>query len=220
MRIEKYVHSCILLTLEGDRLLFDPGNYSFVDGRVDPAIFSDVSTVVLTHAHPDHIDSGALRTIVDRSGATLVGNAEVAAKLAGDGFTVSAFDEGERAFGPFTVRAVPVAHEPVLAEEVPQVTAFLVNERLLNPADSFDARLHRFAGIEVLLLPVMAPFLTELIAYDFAKTMRPKHVVPVHDGYVRDFFLPPRYKSYDSYMEKAGIRFEGLMRPGDGFDLT
>ncbi|CAA9492581.1 MAG: hypothetical protein AVDCRST_MAG91-619 [uncultured Sphingomonadaceae bacterium] len=220
MRIEKHVHSCILLTLAGERLLFDPGAYSFVDGRVDPATFSDVSTIVLTHTHPDHIDKDALRTIADASGATLVGNTEVAAELGGDGFEVSVFDEGERAFGAFNLRALPVDHEPVLAEEVPQVTAFIVNDRLLNPGDSFDARMHAFAGIEVLLLPVIAPFLIEVVAYDFAKTMRPRHVVPVHDGHVRDFFLPPRYDTYDMYMKKAGITFQRLMKPGDGFDLA
>ena len=36
MRIEKFVHSCLRLTLDGKRLLFDPGKFSFVDGRVDP----------------------------------------------------------------------------------------------------------------------------------------------------------------------------------------
>ncbi|RZI99562.1 MAG: MBL fold metallo-hydrolase, partial [Brevundimonas sp.] len=47
MRIDKFVHSCLRLTIGQERLLFDPGKFSFVDGRVDPAVFSDVSTIVL-----------------------------------------------------------------------------------------------------------------------------------------------------------------------------
>ena len=64
MRIEKFVHSCLRLTLHGKRLLFDPGKFSFVDRRVDPRDLSDVDFSLFTHGHPDHLDCEALRTIV------------------------------------------------------------------------------------------------------------------------------------------------------------
>ena len=55
MQISKYLHSCLLFEQEDDKLLFDPGNYSFIEGRVTPETFRDVSTVVITHSHPDHL---------------------------------------------------------------------------------------------------------------------------------------------------------------------
>lgn len=97
--------------------------------------------------------------------------------------------------------------------------AFLVNDRLLNVADSVGEVLHAFRHVEVLALPVMAPFLTEITVFEFAKSMRPKHVVQVHDGYARDFFLTQRYDTYEPYFKKAGILFHRLEQPGDGFDL-
>lgn len=78
MRVAKYVHSCVLIEEDGERLLFDPGRFSFVEGRVSPDQFADVSTIVLTHNHPDHIDVAALKRILDLSNAALIGNSEVA----------------------------------------------------------------------------------------------------------------------------------------------
>ena len=219
MRIEKFVHSCLRLTLDGKRLLFDPGKFSFVDGRVDPRDLSDVDFILFTHGHPDHFDCEALRTIVGDGEPRIFGGNKVAATLRSQGFTVSEVGEEGLDLGPFTVRALPVRHEPILAEEIPAVLAFVVNDRLLNPGDSFDERLHQFAGIEALALPVMAPFLTEIGAYEFASSMRPSHVLPVHDGYARDWFLTQRYDTYEPYFEKAGMTFHRLQQPGDGFDL-
>jgi hypothetical protein len=65
----------------------------------------------------------------------------------------------------------------------------------------------------------MAPFLTEIGAHEFARSMRPSHVLPVHDGYARDWFLTQRYDTYEPYFEKAGMTFHRLQQPGDGFDL-
>jgi hypothetical protein len=65
----------------------------------------------------------------------------------------------------------------------------------------------------------MAPFLTEIGAYEFAKAMRPSQVIPVHDGYARDWFLTQRYDTYQPYLEEAGMTFHRLLHPGDGVDL-
>ncbi|MBA2598289.1 MAG: MBL fold metallo-hydrolase, partial [Chloroflexia bacterium] len=48
MQIAKYIHSCLLFTHEGETLLFDPGVYTFIEGRVTPETFRDVATVVIT----------------------------------------------------------------------------------------------------------------------------------------------------------------------------
>jgi len=34
MRITKYIHSCLLIENESDKILFDPGLFSFVEGKV------------------------------------------------------------------------------------------------------------------------------------------------------------------------------------------
>jgi hypothetical protein len=64
-----------------------------------------------------------------------------------------------------------------------------MNERVLNPGDSFNQSLFAFKGIELLILPIMAPWVTEPLVADFARTMRPRQVLAAHGGYAKDFFL-------------------------------
>lgn len=73
MRIKKFVHSCLRLTLQSKRLLFDPGKFSSVDRRIDPRDLSDVDFILFTHGHPDHLDCEALRTIVGDGELRIVG---------------------------------------------------------------------------------------------------------------------------------------------------
>lgn len=214
MHISKYIHSCLLFEHEGDRLLFNPGKFSFIEGLVSPDQFADVSTVVITHDHPDHLDTTSLKRILESSSATVIGNSEVVATLRGEGIVATEFEEGTRQVGAFTLRAVPVQHEPILSGTLPRTTTFLVNDRVLNPSDSFGDPLLEFAGIDALVLPVMAPFLTELTVVDFARRMRPHHILPVHDGYAKDFFLQQRYETYRLYFDELDIKFHALVAPG------
>jgi hypothetical protein len=48
--------------------------------------------------------------------------------------------------------------------------------------------LFAFKGIELLILPIMAPWLTKPAVADFARTMRPRQVLAAHGGYAKDFF--------------------------------
>jgi len=39
----------------------------------------------------------------------------------------------------------------------------------------------------------MAPYLTGLRGADFARSMKPQEILPMHDGYAKPFFLKQRY---------------------------
>ena len=65
-------------------------------------------------------------------------------------------------------------------------------------------------------MPVMAPFLTEVGAAAFAHRMRPRQVIPVHDGYAKEFFVNQRYANYDRVFTAMNIAFHQLAEPGDG----
>jgi hypothetical protein len=110
-------------------------------------------------------------------------------------------------------------HEPILGAAVPRNVACLVNGRLLNTGDSFDAVLDRYRGVEVLALPIAAPWLKELDAAVFAERLAPRRVVPVHDGYLKDFFRTRRYDTYRQYLEKERIGFEATISSETSIDL-
>lgn len=219
MIIEKFVHSCLRLTLDGEKLLIDPGKFGFLDGRVKPNTLNDVCGVFITHSYPDDLDLDALRVIIRGRRARVFGNAELAAGLEKAGIDVEVVDGARTRCGPFSLQAIPVRHEPILADRLPSMTAVLVNDQLLHCGNSFDEALLAHAGVEVLALPVMAPFLTELRVMDFALKMKPRHVIPVHDGQVYDWFITQRYDVYAPYFEQAGINFVQMKTPGARFEL-
>ena len=149
----------------------------------------------------------------------MVTNGEVAAILHGEGIDATTIEEGTLTAGPFTLRAIPTPHEAILADTVPRHTAFLVDDRVLNCGDSFADPLLSYAGVEVFIMPVMAPFLTEVGAAAFAGRLRPRQVIPVHDGYAKEFFVNQRYDNYSRVFTGMNIEFHKLAEPGASVTL-
>lgn len=215
MRIRKYIHSCLLVDSGGARILFDPGKFSFMDGAVKPEDFRDVSAIVITHQHVDHMDDQAIRKILEQNRpAVVLANEQIRDQLAASGITVEVFEEGTRDIGGCTLRAIRAEHAALLNAPIPANVAYTVDGSLLHPGDSFDRTLDACKGIELLALPITAPWTTELGVAEFAKRIAPKTVFPIHDGYAKDFFLASRYDNYGKYFAKEGVEFVPLKEPG------
>src|SRR5947209_1646246 len=115
MRVYKYIHSCLVVEEGGDKILFDPGVFSFMEGQVSPEAFRDVGTIIITHNHPDHVDVSALKKIVELSGATVITNSETKAAFAKEGIEATVLDEGSFQSKNFTIRGLPADHAKILA---------------------------------------------------------------------------------------------------------
>jgi L-ascorbate metabolism protein UlaG (beta-lactamase superfamily) len=82
MKITKLVHSCLLVEEDGKKILVDPGVYSWQDEKVKQTDFSDISTVIVTHNHPDHLNEDFARAVAQASpNATWYGTQETADTL-------------------------------------------------------------------------------------------------------------------------------------------
>ncbi len=220
MRVTKYIHSCLLVEDGDDKILFDPGKFSFVEGLVKPDDFRDLSAVILTHRHPDHVDDEALGKIVaNNPKATVLTNAEIESQLSPHGISADVFETGRRTIGRFDLEAVGAEHAPILNAETPRNIAYVVGGRLLHPGDSFDHSLDAYRAIELFALPIMAPWTTELEVAEFAHRISPRQVVPIHDGYAKEFFLKQRYENFQKYFAELGIKFHPLGRPGESIEV-
>jgi L-ascorbate metabolism protein UlaG (beta-lactamase superfamily) len=49
MKISKYIHSCILVESKKERLLIDPGPFTFIEGKVKAGDFKGLTTILFTH---------------------------------------------------------------------------------------------------------------------------------------------------------------------------
>lgn len=219
MRIYKYVHSCLVFELDGHKLLFDPGTFTFAEGIVTPEMFADVNSIIITHTHPDHLDTPNLKKICQLSKATVYTNMEVGTAIQKAGINYSLIDEGIFNIGPFKLEAIPVVHEPLLDSPIPQMTGFIINDKVLHPVDSMEPKLTAYKGIELLILVTMAPFATELKIADFGDKVKPKKILPVHDGFAKDFFVKQRFENYTKHFKKSDIEFLEISKPGDSITI-
>jgi len=219
MKISKYIHSCLLFELDGHKLLFDPGKFTFAEGIVKPEVFADVNSIIITHLHADHLDTENLKKIVALSGATVYTNIEVGEAIAKEGLQYTLVEEGIYNVGPFKLEAIPVIHEPLLDSPIPQMTGFLINDKVLLPADSMEDKLTAYQGLEVLVLVTMAPFANELRIAAFGDQVKPKQILPVHDGFAKEFFVKSRFETYAKHFAKSGIGFIDMIKPGDSVTL-
>jgi L-ascorbate metabolism protein UlaG (beta-lactamase superfamily) len=109
MQLTYFGHSTFLATIGGTRVLFDPfirPNPLAKDVNVD-AIEADF--ILLSHGHGDHIADA--EEIAKRSGATILGIAEVAGYFGAKGIEVIGTNLGGKVVLPFgTVHCVAAAH--------------------------------------------------------------------------------------------------------------
>ncbi|MES2379216.1 MAG: MBL fold metallo-hydrolase [Bacteroidota bacterium] len=219
MKITKYLHSCLVFELDGYKLLFDPGKFSFAEGEVTTDMFADVDAIIITHNHPDHLDASILKDITSLSNAPVYTNAQVAGQIEKDGIASTVWVDGVYRLGPFKLEAITVVHELIMDNPLPQMTGFIINDKVLHPVDSMEDKLLNYRGIELLLMVTMAPFANEPRISGFADKLQPKQILPVHDGYAKEFFIKQRYEAYTKHFDKQGIKFHNIYKVGDGITI-
>jgi len=190
--------------------VFDPGKFTFFD--VKPEAFGKVDAIVITHQHFDHMDPDAIKTIVANTNAVVLANAQIREAL--QGIDVEVFESGTREVNGAKIEAIAAEHATILNAAIPRNVAYVLDDRLLHPGDSFDRSLDARKGIEMLALPVMAPWTTELGVAEFALRVAPRVAFPIHDGYAKDFFLDSRYDNFTKYFAKHDVEFVSLKDVG------
>ncbi len=179
MQITHLGHACLLVEVAGTRLLIDPGAFSTGFDEL-----TDLDAVLVTHAHPDHLATDRLAALLDANdGTALRTEPELAAQL--HAFGAQPLHPGEHLrLGPVDVEAVGGEHA-LIHPEVPRVgnIGLLVrapNEPVLfHPGDSYAVTPR---GVEVLALPVNAPWATSAMTAEFLRAVAPGVAVPVHDA--------------------------------------
>jgi L-ascorbate metabolism protein UlaG (beta-lactamase superfamily) len=165
--------SCLQISTNRHVTLIDPGFHTFDSGEVDLETIGDVTRVLITHEHTDHLKPEFVRWLVDRRrDVTVHGNQSVVDLLARHGIEASTSQ-------PDGVTAEEAQHEMTPAGTVPPNRAFTVHEVLTHPGDSYRIT----STAPVLALSVMSPWGSARESVEFARRMKPRQVVLVHDFY-------------------------------------
>lgn len=179
MNLTRLGHACILIESASTRILFDPGTFSDSWHGL-----SDLDAVLITHEHHDHIDPHHIGKVIE---------ANPQARVVVEPGVVGMFDDqtpdtavvGDRlTLGDISVEVVGGQHA-VIHERIPRVgnVGFVIREgtgpSLFHPGDSYTTVP---SGVDVLALPLSAPWARVSMTIDFANAVKPTRIVPIHDS--------------------------------------
>lgn len=186
MRLTHYGHACVVIEdPDGStgRILIDPGNLSDDITGVGP-----IDAVLVTHEHPDHLDDRKLADLrsADKDLA-LYGNPGLPTVLRGaerDRMTVLESDGTSSAvIAGWQVDTHTTTHATIYSA-LPDITnnAYLVGGRLWHPGDALDMPP---SPVDVLLVPIGAPWLKLSEAIEYVRAVEPRVAIPIHQGGLR-----------------------------------
>ncbi len=174
--IQRLTDSCLLVTTDTDATLFDPGFHTYQSGLIDLDSIGHVSRVFITHEHGDHVDADFVRWLVDRGSDIAVYSNDAVRSL------LEAHDIEVLTSVPDDVSVEDVIHGRIPNGSTPPNRSFTISELITHPGDSREPTV----TAPVLALPLMVPWDSATGAVDFARRLRPRQVVPIHDFYMSE----------------------------------
>ncbi|AYF73315.1 MBL fold metallo-hydrolase [Nocardia yunnanensis] len=181
MRIAHFGHSCILVEMNGTRVLFDPGTFSHGFEGI-----TGLDAIAVTHQHPDHICPNRIQALIE---------ANPQAKLLSDPQT--ALQRGEPWEPVYAGNVLKVGNvqitggggrHAVIHPDIPVIdnTVFQLGTpdepaQLVHPGDSLWVPP---TPVGVLAIPAVAPWMRISEAVDYLRAVNPRIAFPIHYGII------------------------------------
>lgn len=205
MKIKKLGHCCLVVEVNGKRVMTDPGSYSTLQEQE-----KNIDLIVVTHEHSDHLHIESLKEIILNNPDAIVVTNTAVGKLIGDaGIPHQILENG--GMGEFTgvyLEAHGNKHEEIYKDfgQV-QNTGYFIGKDLFYPGDAFT---NPGKEINILALPIAGPWMKIKTAIDYALEIKPKVCFPVHDGMIIDTRPGPIYNLPKNILPENGIEFKVL----------
>jgi L-ascorbate metabolism protein UlaG (beta-lactamase superfamily) len=207
MKITKYAHSCLLIEVDEAKILTDLGSWNSEVPEI-----SHLSAILITHEHADHFDIEKLKALIyTNPQAKLITHAAVGAKLQEGGIEYTSIESGERVqVSGVSIESCGTDHAIIYGSTSPcRNTGYLIADKFYIPGDALHDTPSK--QIEVLALPTGGPWMKVSEAVDYAKSLKPKVVIPIHDAMyteeVRSLSIP---RWIATPIEGAGIKFVNM----------
>lgn len=176
-----------MLEIGGLKVMIDPGMFT-VESH---SAIEGLDIVAITHEHADHLHIESLKHVLEHNpNAHVVCNAAVAKILGKEGIEATHISGGESA----EVKGVHIegfgsTHAEIF-ESFGQVenTGYFIGEKFFFPGDAFT---NPKKPVDVLALPVSAPWLKIKDSVEYLREVKPRVAFGVHDG-----ILVPEFRKF------------------------
>lgn len=205
MKIKKLGHCCLVLEVNGKRVMTDPSNFDYGGDSISER---GIDLILITHEHADHLHIDTLKEILKNNGnAIVISNISVGKLLTEAGINFTKVEDGENYdFNGLSIKGFGDKHAEIY-EDYGRVqnTGYMIDS-LCYPGDSFNPP---NTEVDILALPVLGPWMKMKDAIDYAKELKPRVCFPVHDAPLKPFatFI---YKIPEHFLSLVGIGFKKL----------
>jgi L-ascorbate metabolism protein UlaG (beta-lactamase superfamily) len=202
MKITKFVHSCVLVEVDGkEKVLIDPGEYTWAANQLTDKHLSNIDYLVITHEHADHYLPEAIKAVLAKSPNTKIKAGPAVVKLLqGEGIPADSDNDN-------TIKLAIGEHSRVWEFPIFENTKVMVADKLLHVGDSMDTT----ETPAVLCLPMFGPWLNGTLsdAGLLIEKLKPKYVVPIHDWHYKEEVRASFVKRLQDYFEPKGTHVVG-----------
>jgi len=213
MHVTRFGHAAVLVESAGRRILIDPGAFSH------PDVFEleGLDAIVVTHQHADHLDRNRIQGLIERNPTALrLADPETADQV--DAFTAHT-DADVTSVTGLGIIGVGTTHAEILPV-IPRVanTGVLISAAgeptFFHPGDSYASAPD---GVDVLAVPLSAPWAKVSETVDFVRRVGPTTVFPIHDAGISAVM----YGIYWGHVSThAGVEDSRQLGPGESAVLT
>jgi L-ascorbate metabolism protein UlaG (beta-lactamase superfamily) len=213
MRITKFGHACVRIEHDDHVVVLDPGAFTEREA-VDGA-----TAVLVTHQHTDHLHVEHLAATDAPIYTIEAVRDQIASEDPAVAERVQVLSPGELVDVGVPVTAIGELHA-VIHEDLPRFrnSGFVVDvggTRIYHPGDAFTP-----AGgpVDLLLLPINAPWSKASEVVDFARSVGARRSLAVHDGLLNDTGLAVVNRNLTTLLDTDDHEY-ARVRPGDDVAL-
>lgn len=201
MKVTKFTHSCLLVEDESASVLFDPGNFSWANGRFNLGAITKLDAIAITHNHADHCSVDFIKALLTQfPTAAVITNDEVKDNLEASGIQAD-FLPANQFLTPFSA-----PHATLPSGPGPKNMGYHFGSILSHPGDSLEFDQTR----PVLALPYAAPWGSAAQAVAVCRQLKPQKVLPIHDWHLSEAGRQWYYDFLNQVLSADGIEFVPL----------